>query len=139
MKAGTSPRTDHISLLIEFDQLRPANAAVDPVVFAADFVRVGFRRPIQEPDVVVSIDKNTGDLLHAPSIRQRLRPEGIYPEQRRAIAVNRLPWLLLRALDGSGGNQNTAHSEDGGVSAAFPHSCIHENLPLFGALDRRQA
>ena len=80
MIPGTSPRMRDIAFLIELDELRSANAAVDPVIFSAGLVGIGFRPAIQKPDVVALIDEDTRDLLHAPTIRQRLRPERIHLE-----------------------------------------------------------
>ena len=94
---------DHIAFRIQFDELRSPDAAVDPVVFPADFIGVRFRRTIHEPDVVVLIDEKTSHLLHAPPIGQGLRPKRIHLEQWRTIVIHSLPLPLLRAPDGNGG------------------------------------
>src|SRR5206468_9072889 len=128
MIAGTTQRMRDIAFLIELDELRSANAAVDPVIFSADLVGIGFRRAIQKPDVVILIDEDTGDLLHAPSVRQRLRPERIDLEERRTIGVDSLSLPLLRALDRtSGENQNATHHENHQMDAASLLRRFHEN------------
>ena len=99
MISRTSPRMGYISFLIQFDELRSPNATVEPVVFPADFIRVRFRCPIQEPDMIVLFDENTCHLLHAPSIGQRLRPKRVYFEQRGAILIDSLPLSRLRMPD----------------------------------------
>src|SRR5215831_275087 len=77
MVARPSPGVGHSAFLIQFDEFRPPNAAVNPVVFSSDFIRIRLRRTIQEPDVIVLVDENSGHLLHAPSIGQGLWPEWI--------------------------------------------------------------
>ena len=72
-----APGVDHIALGIEFDGLGTAHAASDArrIAVAADFIAVGRRAAIQEPDVVVLfVHVQTRHLLHAPAIRQALGP-----------------------------------------------------------------
>ena len=84
MVSGPAPGADDGAFLIQLDDLRSADAAVDPVLVAADLVRVGRRRPVDEPDVIVlRIDADPGDLLHAPAVGEPLGPERIDLEHRR--------------------------------------------------------
>src|SRR5204862_3060365 len=53
MISGASPRMNYISCRIEFNKLRSADAAVDPVVVTADLIRVRFRCAVQEPHMIV--------------------------------------------------------------------------------------
>src|SRR5207247_8498575 len=131
MVSRAAPRMNHIAFLIQFDELRSPHAAVDPVVFPAGFIGVRFRRTIQEPDVIVLIDENTSHLLHAPPIGQGLRPERIHLEHWCTIVIDSLPLPLLRAPDGTGGeNQNATNGKDGRVYAASPLPNIHGNSLL---------
>jgi len=105
---------DDIALRIQFDELRSPDAAGNPVVFSANLIGVRFRSTIQEPDVIVLIDKNAGYLLHAPSIGQRLGPEWVHLEQWRAIVIDSLPLPLLRASDQTGSENQNATDAKGG-------------------------
>ena len=87
--ARTAPGVNHVAVLVQLDDLGSAHAAVDSrrVAISPNLITFGGGSTIQEPDVVLVIHVNTGDLLHAPPVRQRLRPEGIHSEDGRAILV----------------------------------------------------
>jgi hypothetical protein len=53
--------------------------------------------------VVHRIDRDAGHLLHAPAVRQRLRPERIDAELGRTVRVERLSRYNLRATGEAGG------------------------------------
>ena len=103
---------NHLAIWIELDDFGTADAAVDPrrVAVAADLVPFRSGSAIQEPDVVLVIDVDTGDLLHAPPVRQRLRPERIDFEDGRAVLVQHLRTRLLSA---AGCPRQGTHNENG--------------------------
>src|SRR6185503_3509336 len=103
-----APGADDVALLIDLDQLRTLNAAVETAIGPACFVRVRGRRTVQEPDVIVArIDADAGNLLHAPLVRQPLRPERIDFEDWCATLVDRLrgPCLRMQPQAGEGDDQ----------------------------------
>jgi hypothetical protein len=87
-----------LAILIQFDNFRATNAAVDPrrVAVAADLIAFGRGGAIQEPDVVLVVDVDAGDLLHAPPIGQQFGPERIDFEDGRAVRIHGLHARLLR-------------------------------------------
>jgi hypothetical protein len=105
-----TPGVDDVAFLIELDQFRALDAAVEATVGAAGFVRIRGRRAIQEPDVIVTrIDPDAGDLLHAPFVRQPFRPERIDLEDRCAALVQRLRGLRLRMQRQAGKDDHQRH------------------------------
>ena len=98
--AGTTPGVNHVALLIELDDLWATNAALDAgrVVAAADLVALGRLVAVDEPDMVHAVDADAGHLLHAPAVRQRLRPEWIDPEHRRAVLIHGLARRLRERI-----------------------------------------
>ena len=83
-----APRVNDVPFLVELDQLRTLDAAVEASVGAAGFVGVRGRRAVEEPDVIVArIDADARDLLHAPLVRQPLGPERIDLVDGRAALV----------------------------------------------------
>jgi hypothetical protein len=104
------PRVDDVAFLIELDQFRSLDAAIQTAVGTAGFVRVRGGGAIQEPDVIVAgIDADAGDLLHAPLVRQPLRPERIDFEDGRAALVHGLRGLRLRMQPQAGKNDHQRH------------------------------
>src|SRR5581483_10651869 len=100
-----APRVHDLPVLIELDDFGTANAAEDArrSAVAADLVALAGRAAIEEPDVIHLIDADAGDLLHAPAVGQRLRPERIDLEDRRAVLVGGLRRRALRVAGGRGG------------------------------------
>ena len=87
------------------------------LVVGTDIIGVRLRSAIHEPDVVIPIDKNARHLLHAPSIRQGLRPEWIDLEQWRAIAIDSVRPSLLQRPGGTRGEHQDATNEGRRVHA----------------------
>jgi hypothetical protein len=128
--AGAAPRVDDVALLIELDHLRGARAALDArrIVAAADLVALRRLVAVDEPDVVHVVDVDAGDLLHAPAVRQRLRPERVHPELRGAALVDglrrrRRPSLALRQPDvAARQRQRAGHRHRNGPRDRMPRS-----------------
>jgi hypothetical protein len=118
-----APRAHDIAFLIELDQFGALDAAVEAAVGAAGFVRVRRRRAIQEPDVIVAgIDADAGDLLHAPLVRQPLRPERIDFEDGRAALIHRLRGTCLRMQPQAGKDNDQRHESK--QACGFSHEQI---------------
>src|SRR6185503_13755647 len=77
---------------------------------------------VEEPDVIHVIDMDAGDLLHTPSVRERLRPERVDAVLRCAAAIDRLPCDHLRmARDGVGHRGYRAQNNEGGTNPGVRH------------------
>src|SRR6516225_3277018 len=88
-----SPAVQNVAFRIQFDGFRSSDATVNArwLAVSADLIPIGRRAAIQEPDMAGFVfDIQASYLLHAPTIGQRFRPEGIYFEQRCSCRVPRL-------------------------------------------------
>src|SRR5262245_49795150 len=108
-EARAAPCMDDVAFLVELDQLGSSHAAFDAFVASTDLIAFGGLSAIQEPDVIHVIHMDAGDLLHAPAIGQRLGPERIDLEDRRAALVDGLPGgLRLHSIARADGQRQSA-------------------------------
>ncbi len=107
-----SPCVDDFPVLVELQNLRSEDTAVAPGRgrHGVQFVGARVRTTIDDPDVIVAVDVHVDDLLHAPFVRQRLRPEGIDFVGR---AASRCRLLGARSRVGRQGSQ-AAHPDSRG-------------------------
>ncbi len=106
---------EHVALLIQLDQLGAAHAAQlrRRSAVAANLVLLGRVAPVQEPHVVHRVDADPGDLLHAPPVGERLRPERVDAVLRRAALVDGLSGNHLRAPDHPRAERQHARDDEG--------------------------
>src|SRR5439155_21023383 len=74
-----APRVHDVAVGVELQDLRPEHAALAPRRRGRrrQFVRTRVDAAVNRPDVVVFVDVDVDNLLHAPFVRERLGPEGI--------------------------------------------------------------
>src|SRR5262245_21585620 len=110
MVTRPAPPVHHVPVRIEFDNLRPQHAtfATRRVGRRGQFVRTGIDAPGDHPDVIVPVDIDVDDLLHAPFVGQWLGPERVYAVLRRGGRA------LLRADDGEhyAGKDTNGHRKE---------------------------
>ena len=111
---GIAPGVHHVALRVQLDDLGAQHAAQAVAVdVAADLVRLGSAIAVDEPDVVHVIHMDPGDLLHAPAVGERLRPERIHLVERRPVFVQRLSLDHLRVSRRSTGKRQTGADDEG--------------------------
>ena len=111
---GIAPGVHHVALRIQLDDFGAQHAAQPVAVdVAADLVRLGGPVAVDEPDVVHVIHMDPGDLLHAPPVWERLRPERVHPVERRPVFVQRLSLDHLRLSRRSTGQRETGADDEG--------------------------
>jgi len=76
---GAAPVAEQIAGLIEYQHRRRGDAALGFgwVLLGRALARRERGRPMHDPDAVISVGGNAGDLPQNPFVRQRLRPERI--------------------------------------------------------------
>jgi hypothetical protein len=99
-RARTAPISQQVSFLVEFQDRRRGRAALGlrRILGRAFFVVEQGRGAMDDPDVIVAIDRNARDLPEDPIAGQRLRPERLRLEFRDAGRVRRLPHRRRRLL-----------------------------------------
>src|SRR5271166_5375227 len=77
--ARPAPGAQECAVLIEFENRRSRLAALRPrwIEGSRLFVFRQRQRTLNDPDMIVFIDRNAGGLAHDPVIRQGLRPGSI--------------------------------------------------------------
>ena len=79
---GTSPRPEQIAVRVELHDRRRAETAVRPPGLRPCLVFGEGPGALDDPDAVVPIDGNAGDLADEPPVWQRLWPFPVYGEFR---------------------------------------------------------
>ncbi len=94
----SAPGVHDVAFLIQRNDLRTQHATQHGarIALGDDLEGIGRVWTIQKPDDVVIVNANSGDLLHAPLVRERLGPEWIHAIQRGAVLVYCLPFDDLR-------------------------------------------
>src|SRR5262249_61630525 len=89
----------------------------------SNLVNLRFLRSFHKPDMILVVDEESWQLLHAPAVGQNLWPEWVDPENRRAMFVQRLSRLRRLLRRRSLGID--AHDEKHGEcqNAAGTHDC----------------
>ena len=86
---GATPRADEVALLIELEDVRRRNAALTRgrIRHRTDLRDLVERvLPMNDPDVVLGIDRHADDPAEDPVVRQRLRPQRIHLEHRHTVS-----------------------------------------------------
>src|SRR6516225_8484191 len=83
--SGPAPAPDEISFLIELQNGRSSRAALryGRVRRGVQFAALERALPMNDPDVVLTVDRHADGHAEEPVIRQRLRPKGIDFKHRR--------------------------------------------------------
>ena len=73
---GSAPRAQHVAFPAELDYRWCGNAAIRVlrVLYGTCLVRGQGTRPLNDPDVVIAVDRDTGNLSEDPVVGQRSRP-----------------------------------------------------------------
>ena len=100
MVIRASPSVDDVPFGIEVHDHRTDHAAVRPrrSPARAHFIGPCIDRAIDDPDVIVPINIDIDDLLHAPFVGQRLWPERVYLKDGRALRIQDLHLRAGRCL-----------------------------------------